>query len=183
MGRPASGGPGLRRGAGFYASGRCSDLGQAGVGIGMLLLDGGPEAVCPCGGGRGEGWGAGGGRGPSLPQAARSGAHREHSPGGLGALGVGLQALWCRSKASAAATGPSRPRPRPRPRTAASSGPAGRQGPLGWGLPGKESTAGGPHPASGQLHPPSPPPHPPWVGGGPGPLTLGGLCVGRGGPL
>lgn len=63
------------------------------------------------------------------------GVRKLFPPGGLGTLGGSLQALWCRNRASTAATGASRPRPRARPRMAASSGPAGRQGLLGWGPP------------------------------------------------
>lgn len=126
-------GPSLERRHWLHPSRRCSDLGQGGVCISMLLLDGGPEAVSSWGGGRHDRWEVG--RGLTPPGGSWAGAHGGHSPGGLGTLGGSLQALWCRNRASTAATGTSRPRPRARPRMAASSGPAGRQGLLGWGPP------------------------------------------------
>lgn len=101
----------------------CSDLGQGGVGVSVLLLDGGPEAVSTWGGGTSKRWEVGKGLSPL------GGSLGWGHTGYL--LGGSRQALWCRSRASAAATGASRPRPRPK--TAASWGPVGRQGPLGGG--------------------------------------------------
>lgn len=98
--------------------------------------------------------------GASAPRDGLGWIHSGHSPGGLG----GLQALWCRYRASRAARGASRPRPRPRLRTMASWGPVGR------GLLGRVHGRG-PSEVTRQC-----PPLPVL-------LTLGGLQGGCGGTL
>lgn len=164
-GQPAPGGPHCPSGApawggvtGSHPSRCCSDLGQAGVGISVLLLDRGPEAVSPWGGGTGKRWEVG--RGPAPWEAIWSGAHHKHSPGGLGVLVSSLQALWWRSRASMAATGARRPRPKPRPRTADSSGAARRQGLLGGVCQGKGPTIGRAPPSPEGVSTPILPTHP-----------------------
>lgn len=148
-----------------------SDLGQGGVGIGVLLLDRGPEAIST--------WG---GEGP------RQEVGEGHSPHAWEAFGVrvtwgthwGAAARLCGAEAA-----PARP-----PREQGGPGPGPGQQPAG-GLRGGRACWGGVHwskgssprgPPGGQRAPPTPLPTPLFLallgGGQAPPLPLGGSAGG-----
>lgn len=155
--------------------GRRSGLGQAGVGVRVLLLDGDPEAVFPWGG---EGARLGGGQGSHTSQR-RSGLGPQRAlTGRLGGVGQQSPGPVVQEQDQHSSHGRQQDQAQAQAQDGSQFRACGEAEPAGVG-----STEGrSPLPLSPSLHSSLGLGEGP-AGAKPGPLTLGGLCVGRRGFL